>query len=81
MLAEWPPSTSPVATRTGATFTFDAPRQLFTYPAATYTLGSYDVSPDGQRFVVSPRVPVIDRLQVVRNGLWEFLAGEEARRE
>ena len=70
-----------VAVRPGSTFTFDLPRRLFTYPAGLASLGSYDLSPDGQRFVVSPRVPVVDRLQVVRNGLWEFLGGEDSRRE
>jgi len=70
-----------VGARPGTNFTFDPPRRLFTYPAAPYSLGSYDVSPDGQRFVVVPRVPVVDRLQVVRNGLWELLGYADARRE
>ena len=70
-----------VAARPGTNFTFDPPRRLFTYPATPYSLGSYDVSPDGQRFVVFPRVPVVDRLQVVRNGLSELLGYSDARRE
>src|SRR5262249_19061484 len=46
-----------VPVRTAPTFDADAPRALFTIhrrePVATLDLFSYDVSPDGQRFLVN----------------------------
>jgi hypothetical protein len=43
------------------------------------TTANYDVSPDGQRFVMAKRDPVSNRLTVLLNGFDDLAAGVQPR--
>jgi len=71
-----------VAVTAGAELTLSAPQMLFDQPYAygqTITIPNYDVSPDGQRFLMIRIDPTAGRLNVILNWLDELKRLSPAR--